>query len=323
MPNSQTLKNRIAEVLKNIGRPANLQEISSRITDKPSSTVRGRIYDNLDVLFKRVARGIYWLSDEQAGVLLIEGTGRDLSMFDNESVDALINDHPWDDPSSHVGGSRKFDNTYPTFRYDIEDFKEKARVLKKGGFCIEFLPAENSNNWKYLFLLKEMAEKCGLSYYSKVTWIKGTFVSNTGRKSKNSEEILFLVKGPKARKLRLDKKKMNQTGEVCYMSGTSKMLPTMFNVQAVPIKERVHQAEKPVELYKQLIEMVSEPGEIIIDQFAGSGNLGVAALQTNRFACLFEIVKENISKIQRNIEQVTNKLLNTKQHSCDDIDILL
>jgi len=72
----------------------------------------------------------------------------------------------------------------------------------------------------------------------------------------------------------------------------------------------VHQAEKPVELYKQLIELVTKPGEIIIDQFAGSGNLGVAALQTNRFACLIEIAKENITKIQRNIEQATASLLN-------------
>ncbi len=308
MPNSQTLKNRIAEVLKNLGRPASLQEISSEITDKPSSTVRGRIYDNMD-MFKRVARGVYWLTDEQAGVLLIEGDGRDLSMFDDESVDVLINDHPWLDPLSHAGGSRKFDNTYSTFRYELDDFKEKARVLKTGGFCIEFLPAENSSNWKYLFSIKDMAEKCGLSYYSKVTWIKGTFVSNTGRKSKNSEDVLILCKGPKARKLRLDKKKMKQSGEVSYMSGTSQMLPTMFNVQTVPIKDRVHQAEKPVELYKQLIEMVSKPGEIILDQFAGSGNLGVAALQTNRFACLIEIAKENISKIQRNIEQATASLL--------------
>lgn len=308
MPNSQTLKNRIATVLKNLGRPASIKEISSVISDKPESTVRGRIYENLDVLFKRIARGIYWLSDEQAGALLIEGNGRDLSMFDDGTVDAIINDHPWQDPNSHLGGSRKFDNTYPTFRYELDDFKEKARVLKKGAFLVEFIPAENSSNFRYLFSIKEMADQCGLTYYSKVTWVKGTFISNTGRKSKNSEDILIFVKD-RARKLRLDKKKMKQSGEICYMSGTSKMLPTMFNVQSVPIRERVHQAEKPIELYKQLIELVTKPGEIIVDQFAGSGNLGIAALQTNRFACLFELVKENITKIQKNIERVTESFI--------------
>lgn len=308
MPNSKKLKNRIAEVLRRLGRPASLQEINSEISDKPCSTIRGRIYDNMD-MFKRVDRGVYWLTDEHAGVLLIEGDGRDLSMFHDEEIDAIINDHAWCDPLSNSGGSRKFDNTYPTFRYELEDFKEKARVLKKGGFCIEFLPAENSNNWKYIYSIKDMAEQCGFTYYSKVTWVKGTFVSNTGRKSKNSEDILFLVKGKKARNLRLDKKKMKKYGEVCYMSGTSQMLPTIYNVQTIPIKDRIHQAEKPVELYKQLIEMVTKPGEVILDQGAGSGNLGVAALQTNRFACLIEIVKENISKIKSNIEQAAAALL--------------
>ncbi|PJO44922.1 hypothetical protein [Lysinibacillus xylanilyticus] len=94
-------------------------------------------------------------------------------MFDDEAVDAIINDHLWHDPLSHAGGSRKFDNTYQTFRYELNDFKEKARVLKNGGFCIEFSPAGNSNNWKHLFSIKEMTEKCGLSYYAKVTWVKG------------------------------------------------------------------------------------------------------------------------------------------------------
>ena len=50
-----------------------------------------------------------------------------------------------------------------------------------------------------------MAEKEGFKYYAKVTWKKGTFVSNTGRKAKNSEELMIFSKG-KARCLRPCKK---------------------------------------------------------------------------------------------------------------------
>ena len=39
------------------------------------------------------------------------------------------------------------------------------------------------------------------------------------------------------------------------MSGTSKMLPTKFNVQAVGRKEKIHQSEKPVKLYEEIIEI--------------------------------------------------------------------
>jgi len=34
------------------------------------------------------------------------------------------------------------------------DFKEKARVLKDGCFLVEVLPAENENNYEYLYQIK-------------------------------------------------------------------------------------------------------------------------------------------------------------------------
>ena len=311
------LKKRIVSVLKNIGRPATIKEISNQIKDKPESTIRGRLNENVNKIFKRVARGVYWFVNEEvtSGVLVLEGNGRDLSMFEDESIDAIITDHPWEDKKSNKGGNRHFDSTYDTFRYTLEDFKEKARVLKPGAFLVEILPAENENNYKYLFEIKQMAEQCGLLYYAKVPWKKGTFVSNTGRKSKNTEDIMIFSKG-KARSLRPDKKKMKREGGEHYMSGTAEMLPTAFetfedvdeiDVQAVPTKKRIHQAEKPIELYEQIIKMVTRPGEIILDQFAGSGNLGAAALKTNRFAILFEIVKENIQKIRQRLSEYSSK----------------
>lgn len=292
------LKIRIANIIKSFGRPTTIKEIADKIPDKPQSTIRGRLNENLDTLFQRVARGIYWITEK--GILLIEGDGRDLSTFDDELFDCILADHPWKDDKSLKGTNRVFDKTYDTFEYELNDFKEKARVLKRGGFIVEVLPAENENNWKYLYKIKQMAEQCGLLYYSKVTWIKGTFLANTGRRQKNSEDILILSKG-KARALRLDKKKIKAFGGTHYMSGTTEMLPAMFNIQAVPVKKRIHQAEKPVELYIQLIELLTRPGEIILDQFAGSGNVGVAALRTNRFACLIEILKENVLKIKDRI----------------------
>lgn len=72
------------------------------------------------------------------------------------------------------------------------------------------------------------------------------------------------------------------------MSGTSAMLPPAFNVQKPGKKEIVHQAEKPVELIEQLIPYITEPGETILDQFAGSMNVGLAAVRTGRNALLIE-----------------------------------
>ncbi|WP_145949648.1 DNA methyltransferase [Paenibacillus sp. Y412MC10] len=61
------------------------------------------------------------------------------------------------------------------------------------------------------------------------------------------------------------------------------------------------QAEKPVELYEAILEAITLPGEVVIDQFAGSGNLGKAAMRRGRIAVLFEILKENVKKIRDNL----------------------
>lgn len=299
MSNHSSLKDKIISVLKKIGRPAHIKEIHEHIEDKPESTIRGRLNEGVsNEFFVRVARGVYWFASEngEGGVLVVPGNGRDLSMFEDASIDAIITDHPWEDPKSNKGGCRNFDNTYDKFRYNIFDFVEKARVLKDGHFLAEILPAENENNYKYLYEIKQMAEKCGLVYYAKVSWKKGTFVSNTGRKSKNTEDVMFFTKG-KARNLRPDKKKMKNEGGLHYMSGTTEMLPTMFDYQPTHISQRIHQAEKPIELYEAILEYITMPGEIVIDQFAGSGNLGVASVNKNRFAVLFEILQENIEKM--------------------------
>lgn len=273
-----------------------LDEVYEKIKDKPKTTIRGRIYDNLGVKFKRVAKGVYATIDNNEQCIVLEGDGRDLSFLKDNSIDCIMTDHPWSDKKSNIGGDRKFTDTYDCFNYTNNDFKEKYRVLKDGHFLVEVIPAENENNYKYLYNLKVMAEEEGFKYYAKVTWKKGTFVSNTGRKAKNSEDIMIFSKG-KARELRLDAKKTKNTGIDCYMSGTSKMLPTQFDIQSVPVREKIHQSEKPVELWEEIIKYLTKDGEVILDQFAGVGAVGIAALKTNRSAILIELLRENVDKI--------------------------
>ena len=85
------------------------------------------------------------------------------------------------------------------------------------------------------------------------------------------------------------------------MSGAAGMLPIAFDFQPKPVKQKVHKAEKPVGLLEKIIEYVTLPGEVILDQFAGSGNLGIAALMKNRFAILIEKSKEIFISMARNI----------------------
>jgi len=226
-------------------------------------------------------------------------------------IDCILTDHPWLDKKSNKGGDRAFAE-YDCFKYTLQDFKEKARVLKDGCFLVEILPAENENNYKYLYEIKQYAEQCGLLYYSKVTWKKGTFVSNTGRKAKNSQDVMIFSKG-KARNMRLDVKRTQQLGYNNFMSGTAKMLPTMFDVQPVSKNKKIHQSELPLSLCEQILNYVTYEGETVLDSFAGSGVVGEAALNLKRNCILIEIAKENIEKIKRRMAEKFNTDLTSIQ----------
>lgn len=260
-------------------------------------SVRARIYERIGIDFERLGKGLYLTKEKDC--VLIEGDGRDLSMIGNGSIDCIITDHPWLDTKSNKGGNRNF-AAYDCFEYTLKDFKEKARVLKDGSFLVECIPAENETNFDYLYKLKKMAQEAGFQYYAKVPWVKGTFVSNTGRKSKNSEDLMIFSKG-KPRALRLDVKKTKSLGIETYMSGTNKMLPTDFNVQAVANQNKICQSEKPSELFEQLLEYITLENEVVLDQFAGSGSVGVACINKKRKCILIEKAKECIDKIVKRI----------------------
>jgi len=63
-----------------------LQEAYSQYTHKPKETVRARIYDNLGIKFERVAKGLYRTIQGNESCILLEGDGRDLSIFKDNSI---------------------------------------------------------------------------------------------------------------------------------------------------------------------------------------------------------------------------------------------
>lgn len=109
--------------------------------------------------------------------------------------------------------------------------------------------------------------------------------------------------------MRYDKKKSDRTGEKHYMSGCNDMLPTMFNVEPVARKKKIHQSKLPVELCEEILEYVTYEGEIVLDSFAGSGAVGVVALNKKRSCILIEILKENIEKIRECFNSVLYPIL--------------
>src|SRR6185369_822132 len=55
--------------------------------------------------------------------------------------------------------------------------------------------------------------------------------------------------------------------------------------------EKIHPTQKPVELIQKLIEIFTDPGDVVIDPVAGSGSTLIAAENVNRKCFGFEIKK--------------------------------
>ncbi|WP_407543809.1 site-specific DNA-methyltransferase (plasmid) [Deinococcus radiomollis] len=57
---------------------------------------------------------------------------------------------------------------------------------------------------------------------------------------------------------------------------------SVLRVPSIRSQDTVHPTQKPVDLMAWLVRSYSQPGDLILDPFAGSGSTGVAAIQEGR-----------------------------------------
>ncbi len=264
-------------------------------SDTVHDSARAIIYRHEEA-FKRVVKGVYMLKGEHSTSLLIEGDGRVLSEIEDGSIDgAIITDHPWSDKKAHKSGNQKGFAEYETFKYTLEDFKQKYRVLKDGCFLVEFLPVMSSTNWEYIEEIMHMAKEAGFQFYTQCIWRnapEGTV--NTGKTCKGVQQLLIFSKG-KPRKL-------SRPGVNAYQTRS------ILNYEIEMLlknKEKHHQAEKPIALYEYLIEQLTDENEVCLDQFAGSCNMLQAAVNKNRFAVCYELCHDFVLKAKERFKCTT------------------
>ena len=115
-------------------------------------------------------------------------------------------------------------------------------------------------NNRHIANCENAALAAGFRLHNWLVWDKRTATPNRWY-MKNLEFIGFFYKGP-----------------AFYINNMSAK-----QLLSVPqIDESKHPTEKPVPLMKFYIEQSSQPGQVVIDPFMGSGTTGVAALQSGR-----------------------------------------
>jgi site-specific DNA-methyltransferase (adenine-specific) len=157
--------------------------------------------------------------------------------------------------------SNEWFDIFPNERFPAL-FREFYRVLADDSHLYVLCDQET------MFAIKPMGEAAGFKFWKPIVWHKGSI--GMGYHYRALYEVaLFFEKG---------KRKLHNLGTPDVL-GVEKDEPSL--IQAKRVRDG-YPTEKPEELLGILIEQSSDPGDIVIDPFCGSGSCGGAALKLGR-----------------------------------------
>ena len=191
-----------------------------------------------------------------------------LDAMEAQSVDLLITDPPYSTPVITAFGRKKFKNladlSIQEF-YFTEMKKKLERVLKPDAPVFFFC---DDKFYQILFSAFYDWQNMGL-----IIWDKNRI--GMGKPVRKRHELIFYA---------------NQGFRDFKKHGEFTHLPSVLNFKHD--KDKIHGAQKPVELIKMLINGFSEENETVVDLFGGSGSTGIACDETNRNGICFELNSE-------------------------------
>lgn len=179
------------------------------------------------------------------------------------SVDLVVTDPPYESLEKHraVGtttrlkksksSSNEWFSIFPNARFE-QLFAEIHRVMKRDSHFYLFCDAET------MFVAKPLAEAAGFKFWKPLVWDKQRIGMGYHYRARY-ECILFFEKG---------KRKLTDLG--------------IADVLSVPRVHNGYPTEKPVALLDVLLRQSSQPGELVIDPFMGSGSAGLSAVRMGR-----------------------------------------
>jgi site-specific DNA-methyltransferase (adenine-specific) len=225
----------------------------------------------------------------------------ELSKIKSNSVDLVLIDPPYiisrDSNFTKYSEetSKEMVSKYGSISIDFGDWdkeelnwdillKEYYRILKKGGTLLTFYDIWKSNE------IKESADKYKFKQPRVCCWTKTNPVpinSKINYLSNANEYFFTFVKGGKP-------------------TFNSKYDNALYKYPICHGKERYkHPTQKPLALIKELIEKHSNPGDLVLDTFAGTGTTAHACILSDREYIViereeeyFNIIKERLNNLK-------------------------
>lgn len=207
---------------------------------------------------------------------LIQGDACEELQRLTEPVDLILMDPPYGIDYGETRTNRDGISPGITYKDSFDSFitlmsrvsKEMFRLLKPGCFCFVFSDYEN-----FIPLLNIM-QMAGFDWRPRpLIWVKTVPTPGQvqGGGFMNRYELIGVFWKDVCRPLRL-----NANDVLEYPAP----------------QQRIHSSEKPVDLLKYLIEISTEPGELVLDPMMGSGSTLVAATKGKRRSIGIEILDE-------------------------------
>lgn len=193
----------------------------------------------------------------------------------SESVDLVITDPAYESLEKHrakgtttrlknsKASSNKWFTIFPNARFE-DLFEQVYRVLRRDSHFYLMCDQET------MFVAKPIAESVGFRFWKPLIWNKMKIGMGYHYRAQY-EMVLFFEKG---------KRRLNNLG-----------IP---DVLSVPRIRGGYPAEKPVALSEILVTQSTEPSEIVVDPFMGSGSVGAAAVGADRHFVGNDICEEAV-----------------------------
>lgn len=199
----------------------------------------------------------------------------------NIKVDHIITDPPYniskDNNFNTMNNPRKgvdfgtWDKDFDLYNW-IEDY---SSILNKNGSMIIFC------SYRYISFIIEKLESCNMVVKDILIWKKtNPMPRNIDRRYVQDTEFAVWAVKEKAKWV------FNKPNNTPY-------LRSCYETSTVSGKERTsHPTQKSLKLMESIILIHTNPGDVILDPFMGSGSTGVAALKNTRKFIGIEIEKE-------------------------------
>ena len=213
--------------------------------------------------------------------MIIHGDARQvLRLIPSESIDLIVTDPPYPTISGGSGGEgrpvgvlakndgRMF--AHNDLRFD-EYLPDLFRVLRDPGHMYLMV------NFLNLEAAMASIRAAGFDIHNLLIWMKNNATPNRWY-MKNAEYVIFARKGAAV--------SINACG--------SKTVHQFDNI----LGSKTHPTEKPVDLLRHYIDNSSQPGQVVLDPFCGTGSTLIAARRSDRKFIGIEIDRAFVSIAQ-------------------------